>query len=602
MKKLSCSEFIKITALVLAAFVMSTNIFYAKEKKNDIDDKDFFNRLLKFNDIAVEQLLNPGANNLGWGRFGRTSVDFSILTASYYQPESKYYKSKSVLAKMDQIISGFLETQYPNGTMGSGGNVQSPPDTGFLIEHLAPAYMVMHQYNFDEVKDVKDKLKKFLLNVGEALTVGGLHTPNHRWEVTSALTYLYSIFNDERFLKRAEEWLAEGIDINEDGNYSERSRNYSPVVNFSLLNIGRLLNRPEYLEIVKKNITTNYYYMEANGELVIVDSRRQDQNGRKDMNEWYPFYRYLAIHFNDSFLANIARKIESFERFDHDILAQTLIFVMTNPELGKKLPEGGELLTNYEKVFPLSGLARVRRGETSASFFGGNDKPIIIASGRSYNPTFLTFRKGSAVLEYARLSSSFFSMGYFRSDGVVKDGNTYTLHEKKEAYYFQPMPADKRDKNGDYKLSWSSDNRFWSKMDFDSRPRTTLTLDTKIVIVEDNGSLKMDIVVDGPENVPVILEFCFRSDGKLEGVTSTQSENDFILQDGAYAKYTFGQDSIVVGPGTPMASRTGSRMGSRMGRIGSLDGEQYGSSTAKGRGMHVYLMGSVPFKHTLTIK
>ncbi|MGD8779893.1 MAG: hypothetical protein PVH88_13145 [Ignavibacteria bacterium] len=598
MKKISRSEFIKISAMGLAATAIPTNIWSAKQTENDVDDKEFFNRLLKYNDIAVGQLMEPEEDGRRWGRFGRTSVDFSILTASYYQPDSKYYKSKPVLTKMDQIITGFLDAQYPNGTMGSGGNVQSPPDTSFLVEHLAPSYIVLNQYNFNEVKDVKDKLEKFLLNVGEALIVGGVHTPNHRWEVTSSLAYLYSIFKDERYLKRVDEWLAEGVFIDEDGQYCERSRNYSPVVNYSLLNIGRLLNRPSYFDIVKKNCNSNYYYLEANGELITVDSRRQDQNGRKDINEWYPFYRFLAIHNNDKFFADIARKIETFDGFDHDILCQTLIFVMTNPELGKKLPEGGDLPTNYAKLFPLTGLARVKRGDTSVSFFGGNDKPIIIASGRSYCPTFLTFRKGSAFLEYARLSSSFFSMGYFRSEGVVKDGNTYTLHEKKEAYYFHPMTADKRNKNGDYKLSWSSDHRFWSKMDFDSRPRTTLTLDTKIVFTEDNGSLKMDIDVNGPENVPVILEFCFRSDGKLEGVTSTQAEDDFILQEGAYAKYTSGEDSIVIGPGTATATN---HMGGYY-RLGSFDGEQYAGRTAKGRGMHVYLTGSVPFKHTMTIK
>lgn len=598
MEKISREKFLKVSGMGLAASLMPLSILANNEEKSDVADKEFFNRLLKYNDIAVGELLNPQENGRRRrGRFGRISVDFSILTASYFQPDSKYYKSKSALTKMDTIITGLLDIQYPNGTIGSGGNVQSPPDTGFLVEHLAPSYIVLNQNNFSEIKNVKDKLKKFLLNVGEALIVGGLHTPNHRWEVSSALTYLYSIFNDERYLERAEQWLAEGVYCNEDGQYSERSRNYSTVINFSLLNIGRLLNRPSYFDIVRKNCNSNFYYLEANGELITIDSRRQDQHGRKDIIQWYPFYRFLAIHYNDKFFASIARKIETFDGFDHDILCRTLIFVMTNPELGKKLPEGGELPTNYTKLFALTGLARIKRGDLTASFFGGNDKPIIVASGRSSCPTFLTFRKGAAFLEYARLSTSFFSEGYFRSDGVSVVENTYTLHEKKEGYYFQPMPPEKRDKNGDYKLSWSSDHRFWSKMDFDSRPRTTLSLDTKIVFTENNGSLKMDIEVNGPENIPVILELCFRNDGKLEGVTSTEAEDKFLLQEDAYAKYTVGGDSIVIGPGT-----AGNRMGSR---IRSFDGEQYGygtGGTAEGKGLHVYVTGSVPFKHSMTIK
>jgi hypothetical protein len=599
MEKISREKFLKMSALGLAASAVPMKIFSTKNDKDDVGDKDFFNELLKYNDIAVGELLTPRKNDREWGRFGRTSVDFSILTASYCQPDSKYYKSNSALTKMNEIITGYLDEQYPNGTIGAGGNVESPPDTGFLVEHFAPSYIVLNRENYNEVKDVKDKLKKFLLNVGEALIAGGVHTPNHRWEVSSALTYLYSIFNDERYLKRADQWLAEGIYCNEDGQYSERSRNYSPVINFSLLNIGRLLNRPNYFDYVRRNCNSNYYYLEANGELITIDSRRQDQFGRKDINEWYPFYRFLAIHFNDKFFAAIARKIETFERFDHDVLCQTLIFVMINPELGKKLPEGGELPTHFTKLFALTGLARIKRGETTASFFGGNDKPIIVCSGRSFCPTFFTFRKGSAFLEYARLSSAFFDEGYFRSDGVSVVENRYILHEKKEGYYFQPLPPDKRNRNGDYKMTWTTDHRFMSKMDFPDRPRTTLTLDQKVVFVEDNGSFKMEIDVNGPKDVPVILEFCFRSDGKLEGVTSTQEQDKFLLGQGAYVKYTSGGDSIVIGPGPATDNHIANRMGSH---ISSFDGNPYyRRGTAEETGLHVYITGTVPFKHSMTI-
>jgi len=339
--------------------------------------------------------------------------------------------------------------------------------------------------------------------------------------------------------------------------------------------------------------------LEANGELITIDSRRQDQFGRKDINEWYPFYRFLAIHFNDKFFAAISRKIETFDRFDHDVLCQTLIFVMTNPELGKRLPEGGQLPAKYTKLFALTGLARIKRGDITASFFGGNDRPIIITSGRSCCPTFFTFRKGSAFLEYARLSTAFFDEGYFRSYGVSKVENIYTLHEKKEACYFQPMPPDKRNRNGDYKMTWTTDHRFMSKMDFPDRPRTTLALDQKIVFLEDNGSFKMEIDVNGPKGVPVILEFCFSSDGKLEGVTSTKVEDKFLLQKGAYAKYTSGGNSIVIGPGPATDNQMVNRMGSR---ISSFDGNPYyHRGTAEGKGLHVYITGTVPFKHSMTI-
>jgi hypothetical protein len=596
MKKISRGEFVKMGALGLAASVVPINIWPANENKNyvknDIDDKDFFDRLLKANDIASERLLGLNGNNQQGRSFGRPSAGFSILVASYCQPNSKYYRSRIALNKLNEMISDLLESLNPEGTIISGGNIDSPPDTAFLLDHLCFAAKIINQQDFMELKELKEKLSKFLLYVGEALIIGGLHTPNHRWEVASALTSLYSIFNNDRYLKRAEEWLAEGIDINQDGSYGERSMGYAGVVNRSLLNMGRVLNRPSFFEIVSKNLEATYYYMETNGDLVTLASRRQDQYSVNSITGYYLFYRYLAIHDNNEFFAAIAREIETFNGFENNILSRSLIFVMEDPLLGKKLPESKKLPTDYSKLFALSSLARIRRENITASIFGGNDKPIIIASGRSCIPTYFTFRKGSAILEYARMSSSFFSMGYFRSDGIIKEGNKYILHETKEAYYYHPMPENKRNANGDYLLSPSIDGRFWSKMDFENRPKTTLTLDTNVILEEENGVIKIDFEVNGPKKVPVTLEFCFRTGGKLEGVTSTDSQDDYMLKDG-YARYLFGNDLIEIGPGKVEHNN-----------IQRLDGEMYSThfGTIKGKGMHVYLTGHVPFKHSIIIK
>ncbi len=592
MQKISRSEFLKTSALGIAASVVPIQMFPIKEKTNVGDDKEFINRLLKYNDLAAAKILGLDEENQQQGVFGRTSVDFSILAASYCHTGSKYYRSNSVLNKMDKIITHYLSIQYPNGTIDAGGNRQSPPDTGFLLRHLCPSWSVLSRHESGELNILKGKLKRCMLNIGDALENGGVHTPNHRWEVSSGLVGLYSIFNEKRFLKRAEEWLAEGFYIDEDGQYSERSRIYSQVIDYSLLNMGRLLIRPSYFDIVKRNLVSTYYYMETNGDLVTLDSRRQDQYSQISITGYYMFYRFLAILENDQFLASIAHEIETFHSFDHNVLSQSLIFIMDYPMLGNKLPQGSTLPASYAKLFPVSGLARIRRENITASIFGGNDKPLIISSGRSCIPTFFTYRKGEAILEYVRLSTNFFNMGYFRSDGVMKDGNKYILSEEKEAYYYQPMPPNKINKNGDYKLSESVDRRFWSKMDYQSRQRTTLSQLTNVVIEEKDGTFKIDIEVNGPKNVAVTLEFCFRNGGTLKGVTSANGKDDYLLKSG-YAKYLFDNDIIEIGPGI-----------AEFDRIGFIDGEVYSShfGTIKGKGMHVYFTGFVPFKHTLTIK
>ena len=603
MGNISRAEFLKMGAVGLAATLAAPSLFGRSnntDQTNNPTDEKLLKRLVEGNDKSVDRYLDFAHEHILTDeppqiQSGRPlSRGFALLTASYCHQSSKYYKSKMLLENLEKIIDELLELQYPNGTLDSGGNRQSPPDTAFVVEMLCPAAEVLKKQNFPETSGVTSKLKKFLLSAGEGLVKGGVHTPNHRWEVSATLARLYSLFPDEKYLNRIEDWLGEGIYINEDGQFPERSRNYAIVVDDSLITLGRILKRPALFDIVKKNLTATYYYMENNGELITLDSRRQDQNYLLQISSYYLFYRYLAIYYKDEFFTSIVNKIETFEDFEKNILSRSLIHFMEEPSLLNELKNSNELPTHYSKLFAQSGLARIRRGDITASVFGGNDKPLIVSSGRSCNPDFFTFRKGAASLDYIRLSTSFFSMGYFRSDGVIKEGNKYTLHEVKEAYYYQPMPKSKRKPDGNYAMTESVDGRFWSKMAFDERPKDTLTLDTTVAIVEEEGIFNMTFEIKGEkaDKTEVTLDFCFDEDGNLEGVTSGKEEGDYFLENGS-AKYTSGKDVIEIGPGK-VEHRN----------VKNLDGEVYSThfGTIKGKGKHVYITGYVPFKYSLTVR
>ncbi len=591
MKKPSREEFLKVSTIALASvFVPQSPLARPDVPEMEID-QDFMTRLVMGNDRSVEKLLGltGGVRRMPYYRYLSGSV--ANLSAAYCHPKSTFSKSPQILPVLEEAIKKLTALQYVDGTLDSGGNRHSAPDTAFLLESLCSAATILKEHNFEELAGVKKQLDRFLLKAGEGLRTGGVHTPNHRWVVCAMLAKLYALYKDQRYLDRIEQWLAEGVYIDADGQYPERSRNYAVVENNSLITLGHLLQRPDLLEIARKNLQATYYYMEDDGELVSLDSRRQDQYKSISIISLYLAYRYMAIHEQDRFLAAVAHYIEGLANFEDTVLSRALPLFMERPALGQKLPDVISLPDSYNKYYAISSLVRIKKGNVSASIYGGNDKPMIIASGRSCIPTFFTLRKGSAVLEYARISTSFFSMGYFRSDGLVKKGDTYILSEQKKAYYYHPLPANKRKKDGDYQLSQSLDGRFWSKMDFGSRPTSTLTLDAVVTIKDLPDAFQIEMDLAGADQVEVILDLCFRAGGRLEGAVQGEDKDDYFLKEG-YAVYTFGNDSIKVGPGKAETMN-----------VRGLDGEEYSThfGTIKGKGLHLYVTGLVPFKHVITI-
>jgi hypothetical protein len=588
MRKLNRSNFLKIsTAAILLpiynklAAQADTGVGFS-----NFEDEELMLQLNQANNLQVELLLEsirPG--NLKFGR--KIAYDFSILTAGFCSAKSKYHHNEQLIPKLDLLVKFLLQAQTTDGTVNIG-NLESPPDTAFLVEILGAAASILAEDNSTATTSLQLQLKEMLQKAGNALVTGGVHTPNHRWVICAALAQLHSLYPDKRYTTRIDDWMGEGIFNDKDGNYPERSGTYSMVENTALISISRFLKKPSLLEPVRKNLQLFYYHIEPDGELVSIDSRRQDQYVPRNSNILYLQYRYLAILDNNKLFAAITKDIEGKKDYQEIILNRSLFYFLENKLLQKQLPLGSSL-PDYEKFIPSSQLLRIKRNDTTASLFGGIDWPLIIASGRSCSPDFFTYRKGKAILKYLRLSSSFFSMGYFYSDGVKKSGNSYVLHKKLSVPYYQPLPKDKRNKNGDYKLSPSIDDRFWNKMDFKNRPVSNLkTLETTITFTEEKGNAELVINISGLKDVQVTIELCFSENGTLSGNMETIEGNSF-LKDG-FGSFESGGDKIQFGPGK-----------AEHRSVEGLEGERYSThfGTLRTKGQHVCITGITPFFHTL---
>jgi hypothetical protein len=438
--KMNRNEFLKIGTLAALSplFINAANADYAPPV-----DTDLMNRLLAANDKQASLLMaSVKEGNLRFSRM--IAYDIAVLTAAYCAKGSAYYHNADVVSKLDILVKFLASAQSADGTVNVG-NLESPPDTAFLIEIIGPAASILRKDNSSELQQVQQQLKQVMLKAGEGLVTGGIHTPNHRWVISAALAQINHLYPDRKYIDRINDWLGEGVFIDADGHYPERSGIYSGVENSAFITVARLANKPSLYSPVRKNLSMYSYYIEPNGELVRNDSRRQDQYeyAAKTSTLFYLQYRYMAIHEKNKQFAAITKMIEGTKGFEKDILDRSLFYFLEDETLQQQLPTAEVLPDRYEKLFPTSHLLRIKEKNTTVTLFGGVDWPLIVASGRSNSPDFFSYRKGDAVLKYMRLSSGFFSMGYFYSDGLKKEGNSYVLRKKLEVPYYQPLPKDK---------------------------------------------------------------------------------------------------------------------------------------------------------------
>ena len=355
------------------------------------------------------------------------------------------------------------------------------------------------------------------------------------------------------------------------------------------MTMSRLLDRPRLLDPVRRNLDMNLYYLHPDGEVETVGSRRQDQTMMVSISNYYLQYRYLAIHDNNPAYAAVVRLIESKPGEGLIEGGNPVIYFMEEPLLQKSLPEGGAIPDSYSRLFSNSHLARIRRGNISATVYGGSDWPLGVASGLASNPTFFTFRKGNAVLQSVRMGGEFFGEGAFRSQTLEAGTNRYVLHQRLDVPYYQPLPKNFRNSQGDYALTPAKDFRFWSKLDFPHRPMSNIqTLDQQVTIIEDAGKFEVHFDISGHDHVPFIVELAFRAGGDLTGAIQEVAMRDgakaLLLKEGNL-RYRVGNDIIEVGPGQAEHQML------------NLSGPSYAAHGASLRaaGRCVYITGFTPF-------
>lgn len=519
--------------------------------------------LVERNDDAVrsllgQQIVDPASpwrgcvpDPFGLHTAGSAAGVIETMTASFAHPDSAFHGDAALVARI-ALAAGFLErAQSPQGNIDLlVTNFNSPPDTGFVVHGVAAAAAIARLHGHDAIVAL---LRPFLQKAGAGLATGGIHTPNHRWVVCAALAQLHALFPEPRFLARIDEWLAEGIDIDADGQFTERSTlTYNPITDRALVVMAAKLKRPELLDPVRRNLRALTWLLHADGEVVTEISRRQDQYARGTVaGYWFPL-TYLALLDRDGEFATLARQAAP--------LGARLSTLLEYPELSQPLVASVPLPDDFVKEMPAIGITRIRRGQLSATLLLGGSSRV------------LTLRSGEAVLEGVRMAAAFFGKGQFLPETMERSDKSYRLRQVLEAPYYQPLAAPVSQKE-------------WTDSRSRRRQSEVCRLEQSAEIKETERGLQLRLRAHGTAGVPVAVELSFRPGGQLAGCRALAGDPDcFVLPSGT-GSYRVGDNEIRFGAGTAPHQYT-----------------QVRGAEPRLPGQSVYVTGFTPFDHTLVFE
>ena len=532
---------------------------------------DFMQDLRQANDERVtnylkRQTIAPGTRGHGclpnqWGidYHGGATAMIVYPSAAYVSSDSMHYKNAEVLAGIELAIEYLLRTQHEDGTVDLySTNFHSTPDLGFVIERLSLAYHLLQPAAPNS--SAVSKLKEFMLKAGDAMTIGGIHTPNHRWIVSMALAQMHELFPNQKYVDRVDEWLFEKIDIDADGQYTERSTSvYSPLTNMALITIARILEREDLYDAVRRNLDMSLYYFHPNGEIVTEASRRQDQYVKAMPGRCHFPYLYMAHHDKNGAYGATVNFIRSI--LTPAQLASDYPQLLVLPHLAEDLPTVTAMPSSYHKHFAVSDLVRIREGAMDATMLAKNH-------------LFFTMTKGDIVVQGIRFASAFFGKGQFEGDTLINENGSWSMEQKLEGPYWQPYP-----------VADLPDTGIWEEMPRENRPESEVQhYHATVRMTQEGKIIKLEITAKGTDHVPFALEISLRSGGSFSGDVMHDTESGVHFLTGEEATYSVGSSSLTIKNG--MHKHTWTELRGAKPRL---------------EGSNLYLTGYTPIEHTLIL-
>ena len=408
-------------------------------------------------------------------------------------------------------------------------NWDSPTATAFTVELLAPIVQLARD-RFAEGDEragkVADDLGEYILSGSEGALGKGFHTPNHRWVVCAGLAQAMTLFSEFDARSYVDDILAETIDINDDGEYIERSTGtYNAVCNRCLRIMADHLGRPNLLDPVRRNLDLMAHMFHPDWTIETAMSNRQDRGERKTPSVASSYFD-LAQRDGNGTWAAIADRLTSPHSGDPWLLHPFIV----NPAYREESLERVEPSDDYRRVYSTARIVRTRRGALSATSLADNDVPFTAVYGDVH-------------LKSLRVGGSYHGATAFVADTFEStDTGVILVHlgENKQLPHYD-LPVGRPVAYDEWR-DLRPNREKWHQPTFD------IHLSAEEVDSGFNLHLK---TTGGIEGVTFWAEWCFATPGQWE--TDHQSMDavngqTVLLRDG-YGIYHHGTSAVRLGPG-----------------------------------------------------
>ena len=425
--------------------------------------------------------------------------------------------------------------QRPGGLIdGVVSNYESPNATAFTVQLLAPVVEVARgkaEAGDERAAQIAQALGEYVQTAAQAIIGRGFHTPNHRWVICSALAQAITLFPDLSAWDYIESILAETVDINEDGQFYERSTGiYNSASDRSLRFIADHLGRPELLDPVRKNLDMMLRLFHPDWTVVTDMSGRQDRGQRIVPVKIADSFFDMAQRDGNGVWATVADCLVDNASGDLDFVWLIHPFMANSAcrhdTLKREMPPD-----DFSTVFLASRLWRVKRGLLSATAMGGNFTSFAV-------------RYGEVNLKTVKIFETYYNTSKFETDtfeafenGVrmVHRGDT-RRQRNYDLPLGRPVPFD------DF-YAVQAEREHWALSPFD------ILLDIREV----QRGFDLHLQTEGAlDRIAFQIECCFEGPGEWETdgqVIRVNNGQTAILKSG-YGIFHRGEYGIRIGPGS----------------------------------------------------